>query len=124
MQRTIYFLAVPQVYNAISVIYDGLAYGEREVIIQRGNTHNLAGKGGAGEIDGKCNCLERWQLSDGKPGAGAACARKAGPLARFGFVCLKRGRRAWQGRFRCFGLGPGDGPSATRGTESLTTWAG
>lgn len=48
MQRTIYFLAVPQVYNAISVIYDGLAYGEREVIIQRGNTHNLAG--GEGQV--------------------------------------------------------------------------
>lgn len=54
-----YFPLVPQVYNAINVIYEGLVYGESRVVIQKGNTHNPKW-GGADEIDGKCNCLETW----------------------------------------------------------------
>lgn len=72
------------------MIYDGPVYGESKAIIQKGNTHNLKG-GGEGAIDGKCNCLEKWQPSNGIPGVGAAHGLEASALAVFGCVFLKRG---------------------------------
>lgn len=97
------------------MIYDGLVYGERKVIILKGKTHNLKG-GGADEIDGKCSCLEKWQPSNGMPGVGAAQGLEASSLAGFGFVFSKEGEGPGKGGFV--------GSSARREAELLTRRAG
>lgn len=94
------------------MIYDGLVYGESKVIIQKGNTHNLNG-GGVDEIDGKCNCLEKWQPSNGIPGVGAAHGLEASSLA--GFDCFSQRRVKGMAKWFClFGLGPKNSSSARR----------
>lgn len=95
------------------MIYDGLVYGESKVILQKGNTHNLNG-GGADEIDGKCNCLEKWQLSNGIPGVGVAHGLKASSLVGLALFFSEEG----EGWFCSFGLGPRNGSSARRETTA------
>lgn len=92
------------------MIYDGPVYGESKVIIQKGNIHNL-NRGGADEIDGKCNCLEKWQPSNGIPGVGAVHRLQASSLAGFGYFSQTRvqGMAKW---FCSFRLGPRNDSSA------------
>lgn len=94
------------------MIYDGLVYGESKVIIQKGNTHNLKGGGGADEIDGKCNCLEKRQPSNGIPGVGVVHGLEASSLAGFGFVFSKEGEGHGKDGFDPLGWAPGMAPLA------------
>lgn len=104
------------------MIYEGLVYGESKVIIQKGNTHNLNG-GGADEIDGKCNCLEKWQLSNGTPGVGVAHGVKASSLAGLALFSSEEGEGHGKGGFVPSGWVPGMAP-LQEGKQLLTRWAG
>lgn len=67
---------------------------------------------GQDEIDGKCNCLEKWQPTNGIPGVGVVHGLEASSLAGFGFVFSKEGEGHGEDGFDPLGGALGMAPLA------------